>query len=274
MKNNNKKILSVVLAASMLLAMGVTAFAAETTKTDTIERQREYFRGGSEDRGRMEAERGERKAPGVRLAIGDRLLDEMVENGTIEESDVEAIESFLEEQRGLSPEERLHPEEGEGPLEFLLGQGVISQDTADEIKTGLESIREERREEFEQSIIEEKILTDDEMEEVLGFLEDYREEREEMREELSELTREERREYMEDHREDFQGPFEEMAEEGLISEDQADAIRDLMPRNGQKDFRGGRNGFNPNMDRGEKNGVPFGNRTCERFTPLMDAEEI
>ncbi|PLX33536.1 MAG: hypothetical protein C0604_03405 [Clostridiales bacterium] len=275
MKNKtNKKVLSVVFAASMLLAMGVTAFATETTETGTNENARGYNRQASEMRGRTGTERGAMKAPGVRLAIGDRLLDEMVENGTIEESDVEAIESFLEEQRELAPEERAHPEEGEGPLEFLAGEGVISQETADDIKAGLESLREEKREEFEQSIIDEGILEDYEIEEVLEFMDDYRQEREEMRDELSEMTREERREYMEENREDFQGPLEEMVEEGLISDDQADAIRDLMPRNGQRDFRDGRNNFNPNMDRGTKNGVPFESRTCDRFTPLMDAEEL
>ena len=278
MKNNGKKILSVVLAASMLLAMGVTAFATETTETGTNENPKGYYRQASEMRGRTGTERGAMKAPGARLAIGDRLLDEMVENGTIEESDVEAIESYLEEQRELSPDERLHPEDGEGPLEFLVGEKVISQETADDIKAGLEVLREDRREEFVQSIIDEKILAEDEMEDVLEFMEDCKEEREEareeMREELSEMTRAERREYFEEHKEDFQGPFEEMVEEGLISDDQADAIRDLMPRNGQRDFRDGRNGFKPNMERGEKNGVPFSNRTCDRFTPLMDAEEL
>ncbi len=275
MKNKtNKKVLSVVLAASMLLAMGVTAFATETTETGTNKNQKGYYRQASEMRGRMGTERGAMKAPGVRLAIGDRLLDEMVENGTIEETDVEAIESFLEEQRGLAPEERVYPEKGEGPLEFLIDEGVIEEETKEKILAGIEVLRDERRDGFIQSIIDEKILTEDEMDDVLEFMEDCKEEREELREELSEMTTSERREYMEEHRDDFQGPFEEMVEEGLISDNQADAIRDLMPRNGQRDFRDGRNGFNPNMDRGSKNGMPFGNRTSERFTPLMDAEEL
>jgi len=275
MKNNRtKKILSIVLAASMLLAMGVTAFATETTETDASENQKGYYRQATEKRGGMGTERGAMKSPGVRLALGDRLLDEMVENGTIEESDAEAIESFLEEQRELSPEERVHPEEGQGPLEFIVGEGVIEEETKDEILAGIEVLRDERRDGFIQSIIDEKILIEYEMDEFLEFMEECREEREELREELSEMTMAERREYMQEHRDDFQGPFEEMVEEGLISDDQADAIRDLMPMNGQKDFRDGRKGFNPNTDRDEKNGRPFESRTSERFTPLMDAEEL
>jgi len=275
MKNKaNKKVISVVLAASMLLAMGVTAFATETTETDASENQKGYYRQATEKRGRMGTERGAIKSPGVRLALGDRLLDEMVENGTINENNAKAIESFIEEQRELSLEERVHPEEGQDPLEFLVDEGVIEEETKEEILAGIEVLRNERREAFIQSITDEEILTEDEMDEVLEFMEDCREEREELREEFSEMNMAERREYMQEHREDFQGPFEEMVDEGLISDDQADAIRDLMPKNGRRDFRDGRKGFNPNMDRGEKNGRPFESRTSERFTPLMDAEEL
>ncbi len=275
MKNNKtKKVLSVVLAGSMLLAMGITSFATETTETDTVENQRGYFRDASENRGRMGSNRGRMEAPGVRLAIGDRLLDEMVESGLIYERDVDAIETFLEEQRDLSPDERVHPEAGEGPLEFLIDEGVISQETADDIVAGIEVLRDQRRDEFIESIIDKGILTEAEMEDVLDFMEDCKEEREEIREELSEMTWAERREYIDAHRDDFQGPVEKMLDEGLISDSQAEAIRDIFPGRGGNSEQRGHGNFHPNFDRGAKNGVPFGNRTGARFTPLMDVEEL
>lgn len=275
MKNNKtKKVLSVVLAGSMLLAMGITSFATETTETDTVENQRGYYREASENRGRMGADRGRFQNPGVRLAVGDRLLEEMVGNGVIEQSDLDAIETFLEEQRELSPDERVHPEEGEGPLDFLVEEGVIFQNTADDILAGIEVLREDKREAFMENLMDEDILTESEVQAVLDFMEDCKEEREEIREELSEMTWAERREYIDAHRDDFQGPVEKMLDEGIISEDQAEAIRDIFPgRGGDSDQRGHGN-FHPNFDRGAKNGVPFGNRTGARFTPLMDVEEL
>ncbi len=53
-----------------------------------------------------------------------------------------------------------------------------------------------------------------------------------------------------------------------------DAIKKLMPSDVQRHIGDGRNGSKPNIGRGEKNGMHFGDRTNGRFTPLMDAEEL
>ncbi|MBK5252076.1 MAG: hypothetical protein JJE29_05525 [Peptostreptococcaceae bacterium] len=258
-----KKNMSIVLAASMLLAMGVTAFATETVETDTarVENQRGFFRGNM-------------KAPGVRLAIGQNILEDLVENGSISEGELEAIENFLEEQRNLSSEDRVHPEEGEGPLDYLVEEKVITQDTADDILAGIEVLRDDRRTEFIESVIDEGILTEAEMAEVTDFMDDFRVEREEMREELSEMTRDERRDYFEENKNDFEGPIESMVDEGMISEDQADAIRNLMPGNGQRDGNRGPKGQNLNMERGPKNGMFFGDRNGAGLNLQMNCEEL
>jgi hypothetical protein len=262
-----KKIMSIVLAASMLLAMGVTAFATEAVETDTagVENQRRFFRGNM-------------KAPGVRLAIGQNLLEDLVGNDLLSEGELESIENFLEAQRELTPEERVHPEQGEGPLDFLVEENVISQETAEQILAGIEVLRDDRRAEFIESVIDEGILTETEMAEVTDFMDAYRaereESREEMREELSEMTRDERRDYFEDNKNDFEGPIESMVAKGMISDDQADAIRNLMPGNGQRDGNRGPKDQNSKMERGPKNGMSFGDRNGAGLNPQINCEEL
>ena len=265
--SRTKKIMRIVLAASMLLAMGVTAFATETVETDTagVENQRE-FRGGN------------MKAPGVRLPIGQNRLEDLVENGLLTEGELETIEDFLEEQKALGSEDRVHPEHGDGPLDYLVEEGVILQGTVDKILAGIEVLKDDRRAAFIESVIDEGILTEAEMTEVTDFMDAYRaereESREERREELSNMTRDERSAYFEENKSDFQGPIESMLSEGMISDEQADAIRDLMPENGQGHLKRAPMGQRFNMEKGTKNGISLENRNGTGRNPQMNCEVL
>jgi len=264
-KSRTKKVLSIVLAASMLLAMGVTAFAAETTETDTK-------LGGIERQGRFKNDMG--RGQMMRPAVGENLLNELIENGTISESDAEAIQAYVEEQRKLPVDEKSKVGDGEGPLVSLVEEGVISQKTADDITGGIELLKEEKRNEFVESVVDKGILTEAEMQEVIEFMDECREERAGMRDELSEMTRDERREYLQENKEDLQRPLEKMIDAGIIDADQAEALKDLMPGNGRMGPEMGQNKERLNMERGPKDGTAFGNRNGGRLNSKMNCEEL
>lgn len=263
--NRAMKIMSIILAAAMLLAVGITAFAAEdgeaAAQITKESRQSRFFE-------------AERSGPKGQMGPVGNLLDEWVENGVITETQAQALKDFAEQQRELPKEDRLHPEAGEDRLEFLVEADVISQETANQIEERLQELKAERQDEFWGSLAEKDILTDEEVLAVRAFMEAFREERESLRDELIDMTREERIEYFKEHKDDFQGPLAQMVAGDILTEEKADALRQILPgEEGMHRDRGDR-GFHPNMDRGVKKGMPFGNRNGAGFNPLMDTEAL
>lgn len=253
-----KKVIGITLAVAMLLAAGVTAFAAEAdTQADTAPGQMR------ERMGRMRPM--DRRGPGVRPMMGAKLLDQLVEEGVVPGDEAQSLKDFAALQRELDPEDRARPEEGQTRLEFLVSEEVISQETADALKTRFEAMKEERRQDLLDSLEEEAGLSAETAEAVLDFMEASRQEREEMRKDLAGMDWKERLAYVRENRDDFTGPLGQMVEDGLLTEEEAEAVRDLLPDRPERPQE-------PPRNRGVKNGKPFGGRLdAEKADSLPEA---
>lgn len=256
-----KKVMGITLAVAMLLAAGVTAFAAEAeTETNATPTERRMIREHPGGKRPMD-----RRIHGVRPGMGAKLLDQLVEEGVVPGEEAQSLRDFAALQRELDPEDRARPEEGQTRLEFLVSEDVISQETADALKTRFETMKEERRQDLLDRLEEEAGLSAEKAEAVLDFMEASRREREEMRKDLAGMDWKERLAYVRENRDDFTGPLEQMVEDGLLTKEEAEAVRDLLPDR-PEGFR------EPARNRGVKNGKPFGGRLdAEKSDSLPEA---
>ena len=232
-----KKIVTYLVLGCLVVGSGMSAFAAEVNNTGLdVEARHEEAAERFED-----------------------LLDSLVEDGELDEDTVDSILSYVEEKEAEKEEKKLEREEadverperpegkgqkrdrGKGPkgnniLEDLVEEEIITEEEAEVIKEAGEELKAteiaEKFDEILESLIDEGTIDEDEKDEIVAFFEEKEEEKEAERETVEAMTEEERMEYFEEKREEGKGNdvISEMVEEEIISEEQAEALKELMPK--------------------------------------------
>lgn len=247
-----KKIITYLVLGCLVVGSGISAFAA-TDDDNSVDMT-------AAARHEEAAERFE------------DLLDTLVEDGELDEDTVDSILSYVEEKEAEREEKRLEREEadverpertegkgqkgdrgkgskGNGILEDLVEEEIITEEEAEVIKEAGEELKAaEKAEKFDEileSLIDEGTIDEDEKDEIVAFIEEKEEEKEAEREAVEAMTDEERQEYFEEKREEGKGndAISEMVEDGIITEEQAEALKELMPKHhgpkgGKKPGRG------------------------------------
>ncbi|ATW24392.1 hypothetical protein [Candidatus Formimonas warabiya] len=120
-----------------------------------------------------------------------------------------------------------------GFLAEAVDEEIITQEEADAIQEYEAAAREAEREEamdaqFEQ-LVEDGIISEDQADEMKAFLADKAEEQKARMEELKNMTEEERQAFFEENKTKGVNVLDQMVDEGIISQDQADQITLKMP---------------------------------------------
>jgi len=100
------------------------------------------------------------------------------------------------------------------------------------------------------TLVDKGTITQEQSDKILKKLEDVQKDREALFEKMQGMTMEERRQYIKDNKEKPQDPISQLVADGTITENQAKAIRDILPHRkggqggpggqGFKGFKGGR----------------------------------
>ncbi|SHK22857.1 hypothetical protein [Tepidibacter formicigenes] len=246
-----KKILSgVLIGGTVLSSLGLAAFAdsSDIVKMEKAPRMKNMTQYNFNNK---------------RNNIEERI-NKLVEQGVITEDEAskwkelreqnqEERQAQMQKVRNMTKEERQTYFEENGMrgknrgkgLSGLVEAGVISQERADEIQEKIHEIRvQENQQRFEErlnKLVEEGIITENEVAKWKEFHDQKVEERQAEMENIRNMTIEERKAYFEENKGEKGDRLAELVEAGVISQDQADEIKSKMPQRNEegRGFRGG-----------------------------------
>ena len=132
----------------------------------------------------------------------------------------------------------------------MVEDGEMSQDTLDSIKAYHQEKMEERIKNDLQGLVDDGTLSEDDVDTLIEYMHENKDERKEEMEKVKEMTPEERKAYFEEKRESGEkiGIFEEMVEDEVLTQEQADAVKELLKpakpvKSAKKDFGKNREGL-------------------------------
>ncbi|MCR6546282.1 hypothetical protein [Dehalobacterium formicoaceticum] len=194
------------------------------------------------------------------------ILDELVADGTINQAKADQISSFItqkeedtkaqwEEMKNMTPEERAAAREDRaaekneirdkkgGILTELVDEKIINQDEADAIQEKQQGKMTAQREEMaakQQAMMDDKfnqwvaadVISEDQADQIKDFLANKAEERKAQMDKLQNMTDEERKSFMEENKNNNKDMniLDEMVDQGIISQEQAQKIAEEMPK--------------------------------------------
>lgn len=191
--SGRKKIIAGIVIASIIVTIGITVFAADNG----------VFR--SKGRGLLG------RASGFQEAV-----DSLIEDGQITEEIANEMEHFLNMPL----------------LEKMEYSNIISNKQKEAIRQRQRDLAGEKLENALSRFVQEGVLTENDVDNIVSYLDTHRQERfkemQKIREETKDMTFEERKEYMQQLREEKQNLLDKMIEDGIITQEQADEIKELI----------------------------------------------
>lgn len=243
MNNLSKKLLVLSMAGAMTLSGSVLSFADTTSTSPEIDELQVTMRKEAPDN-RGEGRNGDRHGQGL-------LTSEFLTG-----DEAETIEAYLSDNANKRPD----------LLTELVNEGILTEERAEELRAEMQAEREADREERQAEREAERVERQDTMisnwlendlidestaKEIGAFLDERHEERIADREVLDDMDPEERKDYLEANRPEKGNCLEDLVNEGILTDDEAAAIQELMPERpegGERPERGER------PQRGEKPG--------------------
>ncbi len=198
------------------------------------------------------------------------ILDDLVDDGVISQDTADAITAYndekseerkakMEELESMTDEEKEayleskkseEPSEKQNFLSELVEEGIVTQDEADAIETYIEENSDVQpaggagghgfgmgglSEETLAGLVEDGIISQDIADEITAYNEEKSEERKAEMEELESMTDEEKEAYRESKKSEEpsekQGFLSGIIEEGILTQDEADAIEEYLKEN-------------------------------------------
>lgn len=281
MKRNSilkNRLVGGMLAAGMILSSGAMAFAdssavnvQDTTRSAVVRKvedsKRAFKLGEKVKDNKVNVEQKAEKL--------ETMLVELVDAGVITQNDSDDIIDYakqmyeereqerkeeLEKIKNMTKEEAKeyiaekkearNPAEKKGIFEQMVEDGEMSQDTLDSIKAYHQEKMEERIKNDLQGLVDDGTLSEDDVDTLIEYMHENKDERKEEMEKVKEMTPEERKAYFEEKRESGEkiGIFEEMVEDEVLTQEQADAVKELLKpakpvKSAKKDFGKNREGL-------------------------------
>lgn len=234
-KNLMSKIISGVLIGSVVMSMGITAFAfefnGEESTTEEATKPTTTMMGKFNFKGKMDFKHGHRK--------GEKDLNEtlkvLVEEGKVTKDTVDAMNKFIEakmeERKEMGRDfKNEKPEPRRDILVEMKEEGIITDEVIDAIRVKKEEMKEEHQNEMVSGLVEKGIITEEDKLEILDFMKAKMEERKAEFEKIRNMTEEERKAYFEENRKVKSDLMTELVEAGIITEEQANQIKENMPK--------------------------------------------
>ncbi|WP_055669840.1 hypothetical protein [Desnuesiella massiliensis] len=251
----SKRLKTLIIGATILAIGGTTIYAASANAaTEDAANKKPLIEWKKNKEGKMPGEKGfkikEERGSYVKGAEQMKTyLTSLVNEGVLTQQKADSITNYLqkkEEERkaefdkikAMTPEERknyMSQKKGErlNPFDAMVKDGVLTQTEADTIKSKLQEKRAtERKQKITEQLsglVENKTITQDQVNKLIEKLQKKDEEAKALHEKLKAMTPEERKSYMEQNKKDRKDILQELVDEGTITKDQADAMRKVMP---------------------------------------------
>lgn len=183
-------------------------------------------------------------------------LDDLVNNGTITNDQANEILDFINEKmeerradfekvKDMTAEERKEyfkenrPKKG-NLIEELVDEGIITEEQSTELKKLMpqrkkgfgkkKGFSSEKLNEILNAEVEKGTITKEKAANILEFMEKKKEESEAIREKVKDMTVEERKAYLEENKPERKNLIEELVEEGIITQEEADELSNALPK--------------------------------------------
>ncbi|MCF8012059.1 MAG: hypothetical protein K9L17_03710 [Clostridiales bacterium] len=177
----------------------------------------------------------------------DSIVEFMEQRAQERKGDLEEIKDMTREERQEFSKNNDFRKNGPNLLQELVDNGIISEDEAEAIKEKVVNDRhakmQEKVNEKLNEFVSEGILTQEQVDSIVEFMEQRSQERKSDLEEIKDMTREERQDFFKNN--DFRknGPnlLQELVDNGIISEDEAEAIKDEFPGSRAQNWDGVKN---------------------------------
>lgn len=251
----SKRLKTLIIGATILAIGGTTIYASSANAaTEDTANKKPFIEWKKNKEGKMPGEKGfkmkEERGSYVKGAEQMKTyLASLVNEGVLTQQKADSITNYLQKKteerkaefdkiKSMTPEERknyMSQKNGErlNPFDAMVKDGVLTQSEADTIKSKLQEKRAADRkqkitEQFS-SLVENKTITQDQVNKLIEKLQKKDEEAKALHEKLKAMTPEERKAYMEQNKKDRKDILQELVDEGTITKDQADAMRKVMP---------------------------------------------
>jgi uncharacterized protein YutE (UPF0331/DUF86 family) len=208
----NKKVVSGLITSAIIISLGISVFAASSLNEESGQRG---FLSGHKMMGKK----------------GQSLTGALFNNGILTEEETDKINEYLEgNQEGVN-------------FDDLVEDGIFTQERADEIKAqmlrgGIRGKNNEDRFNIA-GLVENGIITESEADSISEYLDTFRDEmmtqRQAQGEKIEGMTQEERQEYFKNREKTKIDIFNDLVEEGVISQERADEIEDQILQNREEE---------------------------------------
>ncbi|AFS79336.1 hypothetical protein Curi_c23340 [Gottschalkia acidurici 9a] len=220
-KNNlRKKVISGILAGSVITSLGVTAFASELNQSK-VEPDKsivsEYKQNKVKHKGNFE-----------------EILNKLVAEDKITQEKADSVKSYLETNREESKNNKR--EESEDikimskidVIEDLVGAGILSSEEANLIREAQQEYRQQKQEDKFKELEESDLFTSSEISKIKSYIEDKKAEQDKELEALKDKTEEERKAYFEENKDKKRDMLSDLVSQGIISEEQRTALKEIF----------------------------------------------
>lgn len=215
-----------VIVGGMLLSGGMV-FAGNTngSVSDNPAGKLPFFGKAMEHRGGKAFGKGDFRPGGGKLS--QTTLDQLVKDGVITQDKADKIKAYIEGRPDLFTE--------------LVKNNILTQEQADTVKTKIRETADQQQQQrisdSLKTLVGKGTITQVQADKLLKLFADAKKDRDALFEKTKDMSPEERRQYMQDNKEKVKNPISQLVSDGVITQEQADAIQQIFPRKGH---RGGR----------------------------------
>ena len=170
-------------------------------------------------------------------------LSQKMEDMTLKE-----IRQYMQDNRG-KPQD---------PLSQLVAEGVITQEQADAFQVAMkETVQKQNQQRIADSLnalADKGTITREQADKIFTELEGIKKDQAALAEKLKNMTPEERRQYKQDNKEKLQDPLGKLVADGVITQEQAKAVREIICQAGPAGLKGPIGWGGPGGQKGPRGG--------------------
>ncbi|RKD29487.1 hypothetical protein [Thermohalobacter berrensis] len=223
MKNPKIKMVTTVLIVVLVLTIGVTALANNLNNENFIRYSRKL--GISQEYNKHDG-------------YMKYILDELVEEGKITQNKADTILEYIEkrvkEKKEMNKQKRKYNKKRLSLriniLQELEEKGIITNEEAQAIREKQKELRDKKLTRFLNKLVDNGIIEEQDVGKIRVYIENKREEKRKELEKIKNMTVEEKREHFKNHKKRKIDIIDQMIQDKIITEEQGEKIRKILPR--------------------------------------------
>lgn len=166
----------------------------------------------------------------ISQATADKISASIEAEKSERQAEMEKVKDMTDDERkAYFEDKRSNEEKPAGLLEQLVDDGILTQDQVDKIKEYNQQAMLEKQKEQLQTLVDKGTLISSDVDKILEYMSAHMEERQAEMEKVEDMTDDEKKAYFEEKKSSSEKPagiFEQMVDDGVLTQEKADAIKD------------------------------------------------